>query len=323
MNLVNFNRYLLASVFLTLVGPPALRADISSARFALQTGRAAEARLLLTQTLASSSANPEAHQLLCRLYYSEEMPDAAISECSTAVEQAPTDSDNEMWLGRSYGLKASHSGPLTAYQLAKKVRAAFERAVELAPHNIHAMSDLGEFYVDAPRILGGGLDKAEGLAQKMMPAFPSQAHRLRALIALDRSDPSTAELEFKAAVSASHSPEAYVDLARFYERHGRPDEAVAQVQAVVAADAARGAALVDAAGILTAAKRRPELAEELLRQYLSSNAKSDAAPAFQVHLQLSRLLRKQNDLTGAQKEADAALALAPDYLPAQKAAQSF
>ena len=302
---------------------PTVRADIASADMALQAGRASQAKQLLAQSLAATPRDAKAHQLLCRLYYAEDMADAAVSECLQAVAQASSDSDNQMWLGRAYGLKASEANPFSALQLAKSVRAAFERAVQLNPRNVPAMSDLGEFYVSAPSVLGGGLDKAGALAKQMEPVSQAAAYRLLALVALSRSDIHSAEMNFKAAVNEGHSPGAYVDLAHFYEQHDRPEDAVAQVQAAIAADRAKDAALVDAASILISAKRRPDLAVNLLRAYLDSDAKSDGAPAFQVHVKLGKLLIKQNDTAGAQREFAAALALAPDYVPAQKAARSL
>ncbi len=99
-----------------------------------------------------------------------------------AVANAPSSSANQMWLGRAYGMKASRV-LLTALPLAKKVRISFEKAVQLNGSDIEAMSDLGEFYVGAPGIVGGGLDKAAALADRMQPLSAEKAHRLRALIA--------------------------------------------------------------------------------------------------------------------------------------------
>jgi len=44
----------------------------------------------------------------------------------------------------------------SAAGLAKKVRASFERAVELDGSNVQARSDLAEFYMEAPGVMGGG-----------------------------------------------------------------------------------------------------------------------------------------------------------------------
>ena len=106
------------------------------------------------QTLKSQPADAKPHQLLCRAYYAQEMADAAIHECELATANDPTDSDSQMWLGRAYGMKASTANPLIAFSLAKKVHVAFERAVQLDPDNVRAMSDLGEFYVARSRDCG-------------------------------------------------------------------------------------------------------------------------------------------------------------------------
>jgi tetratricopeptide (TPR) repeat protein len=226
-----------------------------------------------------------------------------------------------MWLGRAYGFKASHANPFTALGLAIKVRTAFERAVQLDPENIHAMSDLGEFYVAAPAIIGGGLDKARALAAQMQPHFPSQAHRLLALIAEKKKEDALAEAEFSNAVAAGKTPDAYIDLGQFYQRHNQPDKMLDALQSGVAVDHRKGPSLVDAASILTDAHSSPELAETLLRAYLSSSAKTDDAPAFKVHVQLGDLLAHQGNPAAAHREYAAALALASNYAPARKAMQ--
>jgi tetratricopeptide (TPR) repeat protein len=298
-----------------------LLADATQANTLLQQGRVDEAVTSLHNVLAAQPGDAEAHQLLCRVYYAENMADHAIHECELAVSRAPSSSDNQMWLGRAYGFKASHANPIAALNLAIKVRNAFERAVQLDPENIHAMSDLGEFYVAAPSLIGGGLDKAQALAARMQPHFPAQAHRLLALIAEKKKDAITAEAEFNNAVAAGKTPDAYIDLGHFYQRHNQPQKMLDALQSAIAADHRKGPALVDAASILTDAHRSPELARDLLRTYLSSSAKTDDAPAFKVHLQLGELLAQQGDTAGAHREYAAALALAPNYAPARKAMQ--
>ena len=155
----------------------------------------------------------------------------------------------------------------------------------------------------------------------MQPHFPSQAHRLLALIAEKKKEDAIAEAEFSNAVAAGKTPEAYIDLGHFYERHHQPDKMVDALQSGIATDRRKGPSLVDAASILTDAHRSPELAETLLRAYLSSSAKTDEAPAFKVHIQLGDLLAHQGDPTGAHREYAAALALASNYAPARKATQ--
>ncbi len=122
-------------------------------------------------------------------------------------------------------------------------------------------------------------------------------------------------------MSSGRTPEAYIDLGHFYQRHNQPDKMVNALQAGITIDRRKGPSLVDAASILTDSHLSPELAETLLRTYLSSSSKTDDAPAFKVHIQLGELLAHRGDSAAAHREYAAALALASNYAPARKAMQ--
>ena len=294
---------------------------MASANKALQDGRANDAVQRLRAVLAEQPGNAAAHQLLCRVFYSEDAVSSALPECERAASLAPDDSNNQMWLGRAYGLKAENSGPFTGLSLAKKVRVAFERSAQLDPGNVPAVVALGQFYIAAPSLVGGGLDKAERLASQLQQTSPSAAHRLRAMIAEKRKDMRQAESEFRSSAAIGKSVEAWVDLGNFYQRQNQPDQAVAALHTALEMDRAHGPALADVASILVDAHRSPDLAEKVLRQYLASSAKSEAAPAFKVHFQLGQLLAQRGDAAGAHTEYTAARDLAADYAPARDALQ--
>ena len=316
-------------------------ADISAANLAgnapafhaLQEGRVEDAQILLNATLAQDPTDATAHQLLCRVFYAQDAADAAIRQCELAAGDDSRNniqaSDDQLWLGRAYGMKARHAGPFAGFSLARKVRSSFFLATQLNPSNAAALNDLGEYYIDAPSIVGGGIDKAQALADRIMPQFPTLAHRQLGLIAQSEKDLPTAESEFKLAVATQRSSdghslaEAWIDLAQFYQTHSRPDEALAAIKSGLAADRIHGPVLVDAASILTAAHRAPDLAELCLRTYLAGHAKSDAAPAFKVHLQLARLLTARGDASDATREAATAAALAPAFTRNTRPAQGL
>jgi len=301
-------------------------ADVAAYQ-ALQEGRSNDAATLLRATLAANPSDAFAHQLLCRVFYAQDEADEAIHECELAVSTTPANSDqasdSELWLGRAYGMKARRAGLIAGFMLARKVEASFEKAVELNPANIAALNDLGEYYVAAPYVIGGGADKAHALSARMMPRFPGAAHRLLARLAEADNELASAESEFKQAIAAERTPDAWIDLAQFYQTHARPDDALAAVKSALAADRTHGPELADAASILTKAQRAPDLAERCLRDYLASRAKSDAAPAFKVHLQLSRLLAARGDSSDADREIAAAAALAPAFTRNARTAQGL
>jgi tetratricopeptide (TPR) repeat protein len=301
----------------------AVPADTARIDADLQAGRADIAASTLQATLASDPRNAKAHQLLCRVYYAQDLVDDAVRECEAAVALAPSDSDNQLWLGLAYGQQASRVNLISAFTLARRVRTAFEQAVRLDSNNLPALIDLGHFYVEAPSAVGGGIDKAQALDARLQQLSAANGHKLLAMIADKKGDATTAEAEFKCAINAGNAPESYIDLGHFYQEHRRYDEAEATLQAGIRQDLAHDDALVDAASILTEAHRNPQLAEQLLREYLASPAKSENAPAFRVHVQLGKLLASGGDKAGARREFDAALALASKYPEARKAIEKL
>lgn len=287
----------------------------------LTAGRADDAISRLSSSLAANPGNAEMHNLLCRVYYQEELWNDAIHECETAVKLTPLDSGYHLWLGRAYGEKASKINSIKAYGLAKKVRDEFERAVQLESGNVDALSDLGEFYTAAPGIVGGGKNKAQDLAQTLEKYEPAEACQLKGRLAEKDKNYTFAETEFKAAIEASKEPaNAWMTLASFYSRRRQWNQMLQALHAGIDADAAaarpHGPALVDGASILSRNNQQPQLAIQLLRLYLASPNKSADSPAFRVHAQLSRLLEQQGDHAEAQQEIEAATALAHEYHPA-------
>src|SRR5271168_4452002 len=108
--------------------PPSARGRVpttAQANTALQQGRADDAAAILNGILSTDPNNALAHQLLCRVYYAQDMTDPAIQHCELATANDPDSSDNHLWLGRAYGMKASNAGPISGFSLARKVRDEF------------------------------------------------------------------------------------------------------------------------------------------------------------------------------------------------------
>jgi len=156
---------------LTLAAPPADEL--------LAEGRVDDAIASLESRITAARNDAESYNLLCRAYYAIGNADPGVSPCEKAVSLDPGNSDYHLWLGRIYGEKAEHANFLSAAGLARKVRLEFETAVRLNPNSVAARSDLAEFYMEAPGILGGGRDKAEMQAQVLAALDPVKADWVR------------------------------------------------------------------------------------------------------------------------------------------------
>jgi tetratricopeptide (TPR) repeat protein len=286
---------------------------------ALQAGEADRAMALLQSLPAPFAGEAEAHNLACRVQMSLEAWNAAAGECETAVRLDGQSSSYHLWLGRALGERASRASFLSAYSLAKRVRAEFEQAVQLNPRNAEALAALAQFYVEAPAVVGGGIDKAVATAAQLDRIDPARAHVLRGRIAEKLKDDVTAEREFKQAIVVSpHPASQWVALAGFYRRRQRWNEMETAIHSCVTAaerDQHAGGAIFDGASILIETRRDPVLAAKLMKDYLAGSAKTEEAPAFVAYLRLARLQDQLGDPAAAKQDREAALALAHAYRP--------
>lgn len=297
---------------------PAAAAD--SARDLLCAGRIDDSVSALQERIQASPQDAEAQHLLSRALLLIEKWDRAVEAAERAVALQPKSSDYHLWLGRAYGNKAEHCNPFCAAGLAGKVRSEFERAVELDPANVQARSDLAEYYMEAPGVMGGSKDKARAMAEQMQQRDPAAAHWVRARLAEKDKQYDQAEKEFRAAIEASSSPAgAWLDLAGFYRRRGRLNDMETAVGKAVDTPRRTGGTLFDAASLLFRAGRNFPGAVEMLRQYLNGGKIDCDAPAFRAQYLLGSILEKQGDKQAAAAAYQAALALARDFDDPRKA----
>lgn len=280
----------------------------------LVEGRVDEAIALLQSAIRGAPQNAAAQNLLCRAYFSLGKWDAGIAACEKASALVPNNAEYHLWLGRIYGEKADHSNFLTAAGLARKVRNEFETAVRLNPNHAAARTDLAEFYMDAPAIVGGGKDKAAAQAAQLVALDAVKAGWVKGRIAEKNKDYVTAEREYRAAVQASHGrADAWVSLGRFYRDRDRLQEMEAAIRNAAANPVNRPADFMDAAQVLITANRNLSLAAELLRRYLAAGKFSEDEPGHKAHYLLGTLLEKQGDKKGAAEEYRAARGMARSF----------
>ncbi|HTS29844.1 MAG TPA: tetratricopeptide repeat protein [Bryobacteraceae bacterium] len=196
-----------------------------------------------------------------------------------ALTLTPHSSECEMWLGRAYGRRAENEGFVTAIAYATKARQHFEKAVELDPNYADARNDLFDYYLNAPGILGGGLEKAEAIARQIAATRPAESEFELSQIAEHRKQLAEAENHLRRSVElAPGDVGRMLDLARYLAKHGRipeSDAIFAQASGLAPNDPR---VLFARAKTLMEQRRNPEQAQKLLRQYLESKLTPDDPP---------------------------------------------
>jgi len=206
-----------------------------------------------------------------------------------ALALAPRSSELHRLLGIVYGRRAETGSVFTAPANAKKAHQYFEQAVELDPNNREAVANLFEYYLEAPGIMGGGLDKAETMVVHLTRLDTPAGHHALAQLEGKRKHYDAAEEQLRRAVElAPHQAGRLVDLAKFLSDRGRVKESDEKF-----AEAARIAPnnpglLFARAETFIQQKRNLNDARELLERYLASPLTPDDPPRQHARTLLSQ-----------------------------------
>ena len=125
-------------------------------------------------------------------------------EKATVLE--PKSAENHYWLGNAHGAIAQKAGvSFKGMGAIRKGRSAWEKAIELDPKHLGARQTLILFFLAAPGIAGGSVDKARDQAKAVAGFNPVEGHLAQARIARYEKKPADAEKELDAALALSPS----------------------------------------------------------------------------------------------------------------------
>lgn len=196
-----------------------------------------------------------------------------------AVSVSPENSDYMDWLGRAYGRRAELASLLSAPGYAVKARQAFEASVKLDPKNSEALSDIFDYYLNAPGFMGGGFDKAEEVAEKISAVDPPEGYHVKALLAQHRKKYNDAEQALRKAIAvAPHEVGHMITLAKFLANQGRMKESDAVFAEVEKAHPTAPQVWFARADTLIKSKRNLQEAKQLLEKYVQAPITVDDPP---------------------------------------------
>src|SRR5215472_10729565 len=175
-------------------------AGLEAGKQAYEASDYAKAAQLLQTAANSEPQNGEIQLWLTRTYYELHEHDAAIHSGEQAVKLDPANSDYHEWLGRAYGLKAEHSGWMSALGWAKKTRKEFQTAVQLDGKNFSARQALVEYDCSAPGLAGGGEDKAAPEIAEIAALDAAEGHYAAGNCRRQKKDFAAADEEFTKAL---------------------------------------------------------------------------------------------------------------------------
>jgi cytochrome c-type biogenesis protein CcmH/NrfG len=132
-------------------------------------------------------------------------------------------------LAEVLGVEAQHAGPVKIVFLAHRFRGEIDTAIGLDPRDVQTQRDLLEYYLVAPGIAGGDVQKAMVSAQHIGELDAAEGYLAKARIASFRKQTAETEALLRnAAWSQPPSYRAHVELAKFYLAPEHSNPAVAE-----------------------------------------------------------------------------------------------
>jgi Flp pilus assembly protein TadD len=228
-------------------------------------------------------------QLVGQCYFMQGDYKRATDAFEKALSLAPRNAELHRWLGNVYGRRAETASVFTAPGYARKAHQYFEQAVTLDPNNREAAANLFEYYLEAPGIMGGGIDKAETLAKHIANLDAPAGHHAQAQLERKQKRYEAAEEQLRrAAELAPRQVGRLIDLAKFLSDRGRVKESDDKFTEASRLAPNSPELMFARAETYIQQKRNLKDARQLLERYLASPLTPDDPPREDARALLSK-----------------------------------
>ena len=255
--------------------------------------------------------NGPAALLLSRVAYRLNRADDAVKWGERGVKLLPDSASAHLWLGRAYLLELEGAAFYRQPGLSKRVRTEFDRALELNPSDFDVRESRARYFMNAPSIGGGSIEKARAEATTAYRIDPYRGALLRGQIEEHEKRPGAAEAEYAGLVRAyPDSATPFNRLVNLYQTSRQYAEAFRLIDARTGRLTADESAMYQTGKTAALSGERLEKGEAALRQYISLGTFTLASEA-NARNRLAMILEKRKDVAAAVREYEAAIRLDP------------
>lgn len=308
-----------AAIAATLLVPWVLAGQDSdtSAIHLFESGKYREAKSVLEPTLKTNTRDAAAAFYLGRIALEENRSDRAVEYFQTATSLDPKSSVYFLWLGRALGRETRQASVLRRPGLARRTKVAWERAVALDPDNLDARSDLIQYYLQAPGILGGStaraLEQAEAIRERNALRGSLE---LGAIYERDGRLDDAEKAYLGAARERSDRHVGAYRLGVFYQNTGAYDKAFELFESMLEANPMEYGALFQIGKTGAMSGERLDRAADALEAYLRTTPGRNDPSLAAAHWRLGMVHEKRRDRRRAKAEYETAVRLDPTFRPA-------
>ncbi|MBX2897442.1 MAG: tetratricopeptide repeat protein [Cyclobacteriaceae bacterium] len=257
----------------------------------------AEARKQLLAIKKDSKDYAAAQYYLGRVAFDEKKYDEAEDFFETAIDTNNKVADYHTWYGNTLGTIAADANLFKQASLGPKMKSAWEKAVQLDPETVDARESLIQYYLQAPAIAGGSVDKAIEMANEIKKIKPAEGHRQLGNIYYREKKYAEAEKEFIAMtkVDAALTP----GLANFYVLQKQYDKAFAISDEALKQNPDDMAATYQIGKLSAISGLQLDRGEACLKKYLSYQPQKNEPSHAGANMRLAQIMEKRGKKTEA------------------------
>jgi tetratricopeptide (TPR) repeat protein len=245
--------------------------------------------------------------------------DEAVSAFERAAALDSTSSLYHLWLGHAYTRQLSRVNFLRKAFVARRSGAEYDLAVKLDPTSIDAAEARLDFFLGAPGIVGGGIDKARAEAARLATLDAYRGAMAEARIAEHEQEWPKAEKLYRALMADYPERTAAVDaLITMLQNGKRFDDAFKIVDDRLARRPDESSSLHNLGRLSAASGQHLARGEAALRRFLAL-VTTEPARQSNAHYRLGVIKEKLGDASAAATEYQAAINLYPRHEPAAAA----
>lgn len=226
-------------------------------------------------------------------------------------------SEYHIALGSLFGIMAADANPLKQGFLAPKIKNEFEIAARLDPKNIEARWMLINYYVRAPKIMGGDVEKGKTIANEIMKINQAEGNRALGSIWQMEGKNDFAEKYFLASITlAPDSIKYYNALARFYESIPDLGKALDIYYRIINKFPENRQPHLQIGRITATNGIKPDEGEKALNEFISQTSNNRSLANAYYYLGL--IEKNRGKTSNAKNHFEMALKLYPDHKPTKE-----
>ena len=251
--------------------------------------------------------------------------DTAVEGFEGLVETDPESSDYHYWLAQAYVAKLQAvKDMMQQAQLAGKVLSTIKKSIDLDPDNVSARRFLGGFYLNAPPIAGGSVEKARQQAEEIGQRDSVMGRSFTAAIHLKLKEYDQAIAVFgEVAGLQPGEADPHFQIGMIQQTQENYAEAFTSFDRALAIDPEHRASLYQFGRTCVFTSDNYDRAVEYMRKYLSLEFVANMPTFASAHWRLGMIYQNANQKELARHEFEAALELEPDHKDAKAALQGL